>query len=171
MYPERAFKYYQKFLLADFEKRRRIYTILGFDLAGLISSRDWEVFCAILVGEKAKNRKGSDLKTHEVKSALEGNSFEYQYHRHTGLNKYQEDSNINHLFVSYRKDYRSVIVYLIAKEHFTILTNGWLNKIKESYHSGTPKQRCRESISYNMVLKYGKIVFQVVDGMAQGLKT
>ena len=163
MHLEQAFKYYQKFLLADFEKRKNIYTKLGFDLAGVVSSRDWEVFGAILVGDKAKGKKGSDLRRYEIKSALEGNSFEYQYHAHTAISKFEEDCNVDHLFISYKKDYRDFVVYLLNKDVFARLAEGWLAKIMSSYYSGPdlPKQRCRESISYKNIFYRGSVVFEV----------
>jgi hypothetical protein len=183
MHVDIAFKYYKKFLLEDFEKRKKIYLWLGFDLAGVVSFRDWEVFGAILVGDKAKGKKGSDLRKYEIKSALEGNSFEYQYHARTALDKFKEDCNVDHLFVSYQKDYRSFTVRLVNNTVFKSLTDGWLDKIMRSYYSDTRhvvKQRCRESITYNNVFNRGDVVFEVKNSnlvnhgeeikMAQGLK-
>ncbi len=39
---------------------------------------------------------------YEVKSAVIGGSFEYQYHRNRGLNKLTDDRDVAHIFVARR---------------------------------------------------------------------
>ena len=89
---EEAYTFY-KFLKSNYDKKRKIYEKLGFSLAGAISYRDWEVFVAILMNDRCKPGDGCDLLRHEVKSALRGNSYEYQYHRNKGLEKLTGDKS------------------------------------------------------------------------------
>jgi len=42
--------------------------------------------------------KRVDLSKHEVKSAENGGSFEYQYHKNTGKEKLRQDIQTGHLF-------------------------------------------------------------------------
>ena len=51
----------------------------------------WELFGSILTGKKGTAGYGADLDGIEIKSAIAGSSFEYQYHLHTGLAKLKED--------------------------------------------------------------------------------
>jgi hypothetical protein len=66
-------------------------------------SSDWEVFASILVKDVGtKLGKGVDLSKHEVKSAEEGGSYEYQYHKNSGKDKLREDMQKGHLFFDHR---------------------------------------------------------------------
>ena len=48
-------------------------------------SSDWEVFASMLVKDLGRKfGAGIDLANYEVKSAKQGASYEYQYHKNTG---------------------------------------------------------------------------------------
>ncbi|MEM8639910.1 MAG: hypothetical protein AAGG51_14010, partial [Cyanobacteria bacterium P01_G01_bin.54] len=74
-------------------------------MQGSVGSKDWEVFAAILLNDRARKGDGADLEHYEVKSATTGSSFEYQYHRNHGLDKLTDDRSVDHIFVSRSKDY------------------------------------------------------------------
>jgi hypothetical protein len=72
-------------------------------------SSDWEVFASILVGDLGKKlAAGIDLSGYEVKSATEGGSYEYQYHKRGGKQKLRRDMEVGHLFFDHRNNLRHV---------------------------------------------------------------
>jgi hypothetical protein len=148
------------FLKDNYDKKKKIYKKLGFSLNGAISFRDWEVLVAILMRDKCKSGHGCDLKKHEVKSAQIGNSFEYQYHKNTGLLKLEEDKIVNHIFVSYSENYSYVEIKKIESNSLKIFFDDWKQNIIESYQKENPKQRCRQSIPYGFVKKHGEIIWK-----------
>ncbi len=154
-----AFTYYAKHI-----HRQERFDLLeehNFDIAGSIPSIDWELFGAILTGDDRKQGYGSDLKDHEVKSAVEGSSFEYQYHRHGGLAKLDEDKTVDHVFVSYAPDYKRVTVRLVDRSKLAPIFEGWRDGLVQNYQGATPKQRYRKSIAYGTVTREGEIILQI----------
>ncbi|MEY4723369.1 MAG: hypothetical protein RLZZ324_882 [Candidatus Parcubacteria bacterium] len=87
----------------------------GHDLniAGSVPPVIWELFGAILTGDKGKKGYGSDLKGHEIKSAHDGGGFEYQYHLLGGQKKLTEDMSVRNLFISYSPYYKYVVIRLL----------------------------------------------------------
>src|SRR5688500_9013678 len=77
-----AYEFYRKFIYNV--EHQAVLKERGFNVAGSIASINWEVFASILTGDKGKGGYGSDLTNHEVKSGIEGSSFEYQYHLNAG---------------------------------------------------------------------------------------
>ena len=133
----------------------------NFDIAGSIPSIDWELFGAILTGDDRKLGYGSDLKDHEVKSAVEGSSFEYQYHRHGGLAKLDEDKTVDHVFVSYAPDYKRVTVRLVDRSKLASIFESRRDGLVQNYQGTTPKQRYRKSVAYGTVMWEGEIILQI----------
>ncbi len=155
---EAAFAYYAKHI-----HRQERFDLLKehkFEVAGSIPSIDW-VFGAILTGDDRKLGYGSDLKDHEVKSAVEGSSFEYQYHRHGGLAKLDEDKTVDHVFVSYAPDYKRVTVRLVDRSKLASIFESWRDGLVQNYQGTAPKQRYRKSIAYGTVTREGEIIFQI----------
>ena len=97
-----AYDYYKKFVRN--EERFQLLEKHNFKLAGCVPSVDWELFGSILTGDQGKDGYGSDLGKHEVKSAVEHASFEYQYHLNAGEHKLNEDMVVDHIFNSYSPD-------------------------------------------------------------------
>jgi hypothetical protein len=120
------------------------------------------VFGAILTGDKKKEGYGSDLAHTEVKSAVDENSFEYQYHKEHGEEKLDEDKRIDHVFVSYSRDYRDVTVRWVRPEQLAETFESWRQGYRERYASGG--QRYRKSISYGTVCEKGRVVMTIRDG-------
>lgn len=154
-----AFAYYAKHI-----HRQERFDLLeehNFDIAGSIPSIDWELFGAILTGDDRKLGYGSDLKDHEVKSAVEGSSFEYQYHRHGGLAKLDEDKIVDHVFVSYAPDYKRVTVRLVDRAKLSPIFESWRDGLVQNYQGTAPKQRYRKSVAYGTVTREGEIILQI----------
>lgn len=97
---QEAFSFYRTYILEYSRDKAEIYRKYGFSLQGSVGSKDWEVFAAILLNDRARRGDGADLVNHEVKSAVIGGSFEYQYHRNRGLNKLTDDRDVDHIFVA-----------------------------------------------------------------------
>ena len=95
---DKAYQFYKKYIFN--KEKQKLLEMHGFSIPGSVSSSDWELFAAILVGRKAAAGYGADLEGLEIKSAQMGSSFEYQYHKHTGLEKLKDDMKVNHLFIS-----------------------------------------------------------------------
>ena len=141
--------------------------------AGSIPSIAWELFGSILTGRKGSIGYGADLEGVEIKSAVKGGSFEYQYHLNTGLLKLKEDQRVDHYFCSYDTAYQSFKVYyfsgeILAKEFF----RSWIPLYQKNYQSGGKvrmpsaqrRQRFRKSIPFGFVSKNGVLVMEIKDG-------
>ena len=138
----------------------KTYRQHGFSLNGMISSNDWEVFAAILFDE-TKKASGSDLQNYEVKSAGEGGSFEYQYHKKSGLNKIKEDKRVKHVFITYSKEYKNISVRIIEGKQLTEkFFDVWEKGIKPNYATGSNK-RYRKRISSGFVKKHGRLILEI----------
>ena len=150
---DRAIDFYRKHLL---ESDRELDPLLRiYNFKSQLPSWKWEMFAAILVGDvgantgKAKNGKGADLVNHEVKSALNGNSFEYQYHRKSWREKLARETQIGHLYVSYWPGYGDLDVRFVDGEALVDIFKGWEPKVRAAYETpdGKPKTRSRQKKS------------------------
>ncbi len=167
-----AFEFYQIHI-----NRTEFFQLLrerGLKTSGSVPSIAWELFGSILTGKKGTAGYGADLDGIEIKSAIAGNSFEYQYHLHTGLAKLKEDQSVEHFFCSYAPDYQSFQVYFVSgkaldSEYFT----EWIPLYQKNYgkEEGTEviasnkrRQRFRKSVSNGFVTKNGNLVMEVKDG-------
>ena len=159
-----AYEWYKR-LLDDYRFRKGVYLKRGFKKP-TISPGDWEVLGSILLKDNGKPGGGSDLENYEVKSAQEGNQFEYQYQKRSGLSKWEKDVKIQHLLISYGNDYTTVQARLLSAEIAAELMAPWKKGILEAYHRADRecKQRCRTRITYDQAVQYGKIVFEIIDG-------
>ncbi|MDO6543488.1 hypothetical protein [Photobacterium sanguinicancri] len=161
-----AFEFYSKHIY-----RTDFFNILsehGFSITGSIPSIAWELFGAILTGKQGSSGYGADLEGFEVKSAKEKSSFEYQYHLHTGLSKLREDMTVKHLFCSYESSYNGVKVYVVEGIDLSEYFSKWEPLYEENYAVKDPtkrKQRFRKSIAYGAVIKKGKLVMEIKDGL------
>ena len=113
-----AFEYYQTHInRVDFFQLLRSH---GLKTSGSIPSIAWELFGSILTGKNGTCGYGADLDGVEIKSAIAGSSFEYQYHLNTGLTKLKEDQTVDHLFCSYEPDYQSFDVFSISGKRLAV---------------------------------------------------
>ncbi len=133
-------------------------------VAGSVPSIYWELFGAILTGDKGKEGYGSDLEHHEVKSSVQGASFEYQYHLNAGKQKLLEDINVDHVFVSYSPDYKDIDVRLVKGSALKERFDSWMPGLIANYEGETRRQRYRKNIPYGVVARSGELMMQVRQG-------
>ena len=74
---QEAYSFYRTYILDYSRNKAEIYEQYGFSLQGSVGSKDWEVFAAILVNDRARRGDGADLVNYEVKSATIVGSFKY----------------------------------------------------------------------------------------------
>ncbi|MDB5175697.1 MAG: hypothetical protein JWM81_555 [Candidatus Saccharibacteria bacterium] len=157
-----AYDFYRSFIYN--KEHQSILKDHGFHFAGSVASVNWEVFASILTGDRGKEGYGSDLINHEVKSSVDGSSFEYQYHLNAGEIKLQEDMEVNHIFISYSKDYKDVEVRLLEGSKLKDTFEKWMPGLIENYAGATPKQRYRKSVSYGFVKINGILILKIQNG-------
>jgi len=162
---KKAYAFYCKFIRN--EELQALLREHKRHVAGSVPPIYWELFGAILTGDKGKAGYGSDLEHHEVKSSVEGASFEYQYHLHGGKQKLVEDTRVDHVFISYSRDYENVDVRLVKGNDLKEKFNGWMPGLIKNYNGKNRKQRYRKSISFGTVKSKGKLILQVRKGTIQ----
>lgn len=157
-----AFAYYARFILN--EERAETLASLGLLATGSVHPRDWEAFGAILTRDAARPGYGADLSAHEVKSAVRGSSFEYQYHLRGGLEKLEDDLRVSHVFVSYSRDYRDVDVRIVPGALLADVFESWRSGLDANYAGDAPRQRYRKSVPFGRVARSGRLILQIRDG-------
>ena len=160
---QEAYSFYRAFILEYSRNKAEIYERYGFSLQGSVGSKDWEVFAAILLNDRARGGDGADLEHYEIKSATTGSSFEYQYHRHHGLDKLTDDRNVDHVFISRSKDYIDIEVWLVRRTDMTSTFNKWLPELLKNYEM-TERQRFRRSVTYGFVKSQGSLLLEISSG-------
>jgi hypothetical protein len=159
---EQAYEFYIKFIYnQELISLLREYNIR---IPGSISPQIWELFGAILTADIGTGSYGADLCNYEVKSSIDGNSFEYQYHLKTGRYKLLKDITVDHLFLSYSRDYRNVVVRQMRGDFLTEIFQSWLPGLEERYSSQESNRRYRKNISYITVQTHGQVVMRIHDG-------
>jgi hypothetical protein len=160
---QEAYSFYRKYILEYSRDKADIYGRYGFSLQGSIGSKDWEVFSAILVNDKARSGNGADLLNYEVKSSTIGGSFEYQYHRDNGLKKLTDESDVDHIFVARSTTYMNVEVWLVNRNKMITTFEKWLPELRENYED-EKRQRFRRSVTYGFVRNQGNLILKISDG-------
>jgi hypothetical protein len=160
---QEAYSFYKTYILDYSRDKAEIYERYGFSLQGSVGSKDWEVFAAILLNDRARRGDGADLINYEVKSAVIGGSFEYQYHRNRGLDKLTDDRDVDHIFVSRSESYTNVEVWLIERTKMTSTFDRWLPELLQNYETAE-RQRFRRSVTYGFVRSQGIRLLKISDG-------
>ncbi|KAA3656740.1 MAG: hypothetical protein DWQ04_30210 [Chloroflexi bacterium] len=160
---KQAYDFYKKYILQHTTEKSKIYTQYGFTLQGSVGSKDWEVFAAILLDDKARPGDGADLMNHEVKSAIIGSSFEYQYHKFHGVEKLEEDRKVDHVFIARGRDYLDIEIWLVNKLQMIIYFDAWLPELLENYKNNL-RQRFRRSVPYSHITQHGKLILTINEG-------
>jgi hypothetical protein len=160
---QEAYSFYKTYILDYSRDKAEIYERYGFSLQGSVGSKDWEVFAAILLNDRARRGDGADLMNYEVKSAVIGGSFEYQYHRNRGLDKLTDDRDVDHIFVSRSESYANVEVWLIERNKMISTFDRWLPELLQNYETAE-RQRFRRSVTYGFVRSQGIRLLEVSDG-------
>lgn len=158
-----AYKFYKEFILDHSQRKLEIYKRYGFTLQGSIGSKDWEVFAAILLNDRARPGDGADLMNYEVKSAVLGFGFEYQYHKNQGFKKLEDDRDVDHVFIARSSDFQDLEVWLVERRSILPVFEKWYPALRENYQN-PGRQRFRRSVSYRFVSGNGRLVLQIVNG-------
>ena len=158
-----ALIYFHAYMYGPLRGRVRLYEHSGLR-PRMAMSEDWEIFASILVRDTgARSASGLDLEGFEVKSALEGGSFEYQYHKHSWREKLDADRRAGHIFISHRDELRHVDVRYCDGEKLSDFFDKW--ELEEPYAKDT-QQRFRRSISYGWVTKNATVILRIEKGEA-----
>ncbi len=121
---------------------------------------DWEVFASILVKDVGtKLGKGVDLSNHEVKSAENGGSYEYQYHKNTGKEKLRQDMQTGHLFFDHRDNLREVDLRYASGQQLSVFFQRWLDDYPDPY-----PQRYRKNVPFAWVKENGVLLMKLRNG-------
>ncbi len=158
-----AYSFYRAYILEYSRDKAEIYDRYGFSLQGSVGSKDWEVFAAILLNDRARRGDGADLMNYEVKSAVIGGSFEYQYHRSRGLDKLADDRAVDHIFVARSETYTNVEIWLVERAKMVSTFDRWLPQLVQNYETGD-RQRFRRSVTYGFVRSQGTRLLEIRDG-------
>ncbi|WP_169267303.1 MULTISPECIES: hypothetical protein [Brasilonema] len=160
---QQAYDFYRKFIYN--EELISLLREYNIRIPGSISPQLWELFGAILTGDTGTGSYGADLSNYEVKSSIDGNAFEYQYHLRTGRGKLLKDMTVDHLFVSYSRDYRNVTVRQLGGDFLSEIFRSWLPGLEERYGTQEFLRRYRKNISNSTVKVHGRVVMSIKDGM------
>ena len=145
--------------------KMRLYSARGVAPRAAMSE-DWEVFASILVRDRGiPTQSGLDLERHEVKSAVYGNSFEYQYHRNSWREKLNADREAGHLFISHQDGLRLVEVRYCEGSMMHGFFDAW--KAERPYSRAT-QQRYRKAVPFGWVRENAALILQIVDGEVPG---
>jgi len=157
-----AYEFYKQYIYD--RKLQGLLVKNSMPVPGSVPSVYWELFGAFLTGDKGKQGYGSDLIKHEIKSAVAGASFEYQYHLLAGEQKLTEDMVVTHVFFSYSKDYADVDVRIMSGEDLKGYFSSWLPELRENYAGPNKKQRFRKNIPFGFVNQHGRLIMQIRSG-------
>jgi hypothetical protein len=126
----------------------------------------WELFAAILVGDVCRSytNEGADLTKHEVKSRLNNQSFEYQYHKNSWREKLAKEPLIRHIYISYWPGFRNLDVRIVDGRDLAHHFASWELGLIEAYESGPAKQRFRKRIPFKEVVEKGSLFLRIRNG-------
>ena len=133
-----ALDFFRTFMYAPLQAKRGIYEARGIRLGSVTPASDWEVLASMLVNHKGNGgTSGVDLVDYEVKSAINGGDYEYQYHKDTGKKKLTGDMKAGHLFFNHvdflnRVELRYVDGRDMKKNYFSV----WLKDTRTRICNG-----------------------------------
>jgi hypothetical protein len=157
---EKSLMFFHAYMYGPLQGKLRLYGARKIPPGSIAMSSDWEVFASMLVKDLGRKfGAGIDLANYEVKSAKEGASYEYQYHKNTGLDKLAKDANVGHLFFEYFDNLKEVHLRYLHGSKMAEFFRKW----KEEYPDPYP-QRYRKNIPYGFVKENGTLLMTLVDG-------
>lgn len=157
---EKALMFFHAYMYGPLQGKLRLYTARGVRSPGAAMSSDWEVFASILVKDIGqKLAAGIDLSQYEVKSAADGGSYEYQYHKLSGKQKIKQDMNVGHLFFDHRNNLHIVDLRYAHGSQMKEFFSAWLKAFPDPY-----QQRYRKNIPFNWVKENGILLMTLTDG-------
>jgi hypothetical protein len=159
--------FFHAYMCGPLQGKLRLYKAREVRPPGAAMSSDWEVFASILVRDLGKKlAAGIDLSQYEVKSALDGGNYEYQYHKLTGKKKLSTDLKVGHLFFDHRNDLRNVDLRYAHGSSLKEFFNKWLQEYPDPY-----PQRYRKNVPFQWVRKNGILLMSLTDGEVTYPKT
>ncbi len=159
-----ALIYFHAYMYGPYQGRLRLFRDRGLK-PRMVMSEDWEVFTSILLRQQGvASRQGPDLGDIEVKSAVAGSSFEYQYHRNSWQAKLDADRRSGHAFVWYGDDLGTVEVWYCDGEQLSGHFSEWE---AEKPYSAPGQQRFRKQVSAGWVRDQATLLLRVLDGEAE----
>jgi hypothetical protein len=157
---EKALMFFHAYMYGPLQGKLRLYRARNVRSVGKALTSDWEVFASILVKDVGtKLSKGVDLSKYEVKSAENGGSYEYQYHKNTGKQKLEDDIEVGHLFFDHRDNLRSVNLRYASGSELSEFFRKWLTEYPDPY-----PQRYRKNVPFSWVKEHGKLLMSLRDG-------
>ena len=158
-----ALIYFHAYMYGPYRGRARLFRLRNLE-PRMVMSEDWEIFASILLREMGTTgRSGPDLGDYEVKSAVDGGSFEYQYHRNSWQQKLAGDRRAGHVFIWHKDELSHVEVWFCGgstmNEHF----NAWE---AENPYSTSGQQRFRKTVSAGWVRGNATLLLRVENGEA-----
>ena len=152
--------FFHAYMYGPLQGKLRLYGARQVPTGTVASSSDWEVFASILVNDVGRKfDAGIDLANYEVKSAKRGSSYEYQYHRNTGLEKLAKDMTVGHLFFEYFDNLKEVDLRYLHGSQMEQFFQAWLDNYPDPY-----PQRYRKNIPYGFVKENGALLMSLKDG-------
>lgn len=157
---EKALMFFHAYMYGPLQGKLRLYDARGVRPPGVAMSSDWEVFASILVRDLGKKLgAGIDLSNYEVKSAENGSSYEYQYHKLTGKDKLAKDMEVGHLFFDHSDNLRRVDLRYAHGSWMRHFFEQWLQEYPDPY-----PQRYRKNIPFKWVKDNGVLLMTLTDG-------
>ena len=157
---EKALMFFHAYMYGPLQGKLRLYRARDVHSAGKALSSDWEVFASILVKDVGtKLTKGVDLSKYEVKSAEDGGSYEYQYHKKSGRQKFVDDKRVGHLFFDHKDNLRRVDLRYASGAALSGFFDKWLKEYPDPY-----PQRYRKGVPFRWVKENGTLLMSLRDG-------
>ncbi len=157
---EKSLMFFHAYMYGPLKGKLRLYGARSIPQGSIAMSSDWEVFASMLVKDLGRKfGAGIDLANYEVKSAKRGSSYEYQYHKNTGLDKLAKDAEVGHLFFDYFDNLSEVDLRYLHGSKMLEFFGKWLEEYPDPY-----PQRYRKNIPYGFVKKNGTLLMTLKDG-------
>lgn len=157
---EKALMFFHAYMYGPLQGKLRLYSARGVRPGGGAMSSDWEVFASILVKDVGRKlTSGIDLSRYEVKSAVSGGSYEYQYHKNTGKEKLAQDAKVGHLFFDHADNLRAINLRYLHGEQMKDFFAKWLAEYPDPY-----PQRYRKNIPFGWVKQNGTLLMTLTNG-------
>ncbi len=157
---EKSLMFFHAYMYGPIQGKLRLYGARKIPPGSVAMSSDWEVFASMLVNDLGtKLGAGVDLANYEVKSAKRGASYEYQYHKNTGLEKLSKDVEVGHLFFEYFENLNEVHLRYLHGSQLAAFFGKWRDEYPNPY-----PQRYRKSIPYGFVGQNGKLLMSIKNG-------
>lgn len=152
--------FFHAYMYGPLQGKLRLYSAREVHPPGAAMSSDWEVFASILTRDPGKKQSaGIDLSQYEIKSAFNGGSYEYQYHKNSGRQKLKSDMEVGHLFFDHRNNLRHVDLRYIHGSSLKQFFREWLRDYPNPYG-----QRYRKSIPFHWVNENAILLMTLEDG-------